>query len=67
MPPLPERHGEHWTADLLQVYRPVRAFGPFPKQGDETECRDALKTLRWEKNPKDVDARIVKLLRRAMS
>jgi len=50
------------------LYRHVRAFPPFPKQGDESQYRDVLKTsrMRWGKNRKDVDAGILKLLRRGI-
>lgn len=50
------------------LFRHVRAFEPFPKQGDESQYRDVLKTsrMRWGKNRKDVDAGIVKLLRRGL-
>jgi hypothetical protein len=47
------------------LFRHVRAFTPFPKQGDESRYRDVLKTshMRWGKNRKVVDAGILKLLK----
>lgn len=50
------------------LFRHVRALPPFPKQGDESQYRDVLKTsrMRWGKNRKDVDAGIVKLLERGL-
>jgi hypothetical protein len=50
------------------LFRHVKAFAPFPKQGDESRYRDVLKTsrMRWGKNRKDVDAGIVKLLKRGL-
>jgi hypothetical protein len=50
------------------LFRHVKAFAPFPKQGDESKYRDVLKTsrMRWGKNRKDVDAGIVKLLKRGL-
>lgn len=51
------------------LYRHVKAFAPFPKQGDESKYRDVLKTsrMRWGKNRKDVDAGILKLLRNGLT
>ncbi len=50
------------------LFRHVRALPPYPRQGDESKYRDVLKTsrMRWGKNRKDVDAGIVKLLRRGL-
>ena len=50
------------------LFRHVKAFAPIPKQGDESQYRDVLKTsrMRWGKNRKDVDAGIVKLLREGL-
>ena len=47
------------------LFENVRAFDPFPKQGDESSYRNVLKTsrMRWGKNRKDVDAGILKLLK----
>ena len=46
----------------------VHALAPFPKQGDESQYRDVLKTsrMRWGKNRKDVDAGILRLLREGL-
>jgi len=50
------------------LFRHVRAFPPFPKQGDESQYRDVLKTsrMRWGKNRKELDAGIVNLLKRGI-
>ena len=50
------------------LFGPVRAFEPFPTQGDESGYRDVLKTsrMRWGKNRKQVDAAILRLLRRGL-
>jgi hypothetical protein len=50
------------------LFRHVKAFAPIPKQGDESRYRDVLKTsrMRWGKNRKDVDAGILKLLKRGL-
>jgi hypothetical protein len=48
------------------LFHHVRAFAPLQRQGDESQYRDVLKTsrMRWGKNRKDVDAGILKLLRK---
>jgi len=45
-----------------------RRAGRFERQGDESKYRDVLKTsrMRWGKNRKDVDAGILKLLRKGL-
>ena len=50
------------------LFRHVRALTPFPRQGDESKYRDVLKTsrMRWGKNRKDVDAGILRLLKRGL-
>jgi hypothetical protein len=50
------------------LFQHVRAFGPLARQGDESQYRDVLKTsrMRWGKNRKDVDAGILKLLRKGL-
>ena len=50
------------------LFEHVRAFAPIPRQGDESKNRDVLKTsrMRWGKNRKEVDAGIVRLLRRGL-
>jgi hypothetical protein len=51
-----------------RLFGHVRAFAPFPKQGDESQYRDVLKNsrMRWGKNRKDVDAGILKLLKQGL-
>jgi hypothetical protein len=51
------------------LFRHVRAFPPFPKQGDESQYRTVLKNsrMRWGKKRKDVDAGILKLLERGFN
>lgn len=46
----------------------VRALEPIRRQGDESAYRNVLKTsrMRWGKNRKDVDAGILKLLKRGL-
>ena len=55
-------------AQQRHLFTHVRAFGPLPKQGDESKYRDVLKTsrMRWGKNRKEVDAAIVRLLNRGL-
>lgn len=50
------------------LFRHVRAFAPFPKQGDESKYRDVLKTsrMRWGKKRRDVNAGVLKLLREGL-
>ncbi len=50
------------------LFEHVRAYEPFPRQGDESQYRNILKTsrMRWGKNRKDVDAGILKLLRNGL-
>jgi len=56
------------TGKQRHLFEHVKAFAPFPKQGDESEYRDVLKTsrMRWGKNRKDVGAGILKLLRNGL-
>jgi hypothetical protein len=50
------------------LFQHVKAFTPVERQGDESKYRDVLKTsrMRWGKNRKDVDAGILKLLRKGL-
>jgi hypothetical protein len=63
-----EFHAKVKIGRQRHLFRHVRAFAPLPKQGDESQYRDVLKTsrMRWGKNRKDVDAGIVKLLRQGL-
>ena len=51
-----------------RFYRNVAVYPPLPKNGNESNWRDVLKTsrMRWGKNRKDVDAGILKLLRNGL-
>ena len=50
------------------LFQHVKAFAPVERQGDESKYRDVLKNsrMRWGKNRKDVDAGILKLLKKGL-
>ena len=63
-----EFHAKVKIGRQRHLFTHVHALPPFPKQGDESQYRDVLKTsrMRWGKDRRDVDAGIVKLLKRGL-